>query len=140
MQYKKNIRNTGFSLIEIMIVVAIIGVLAAVSFPSYRDYVIRSHRTEAMEELTNIMNQQQRYVLRQRRYTADLTDLGYPDPLQTAGQRYTVTAAACGGSIVRCVQITAAPVAGTTQAADGAIVLNSRGDKTWNGQQGWNHR
>lgn len=134
-------KQNGFSLIELMIVVAIIGVIASIAIPSYSEYMVRSNRTEAMEVLSQVMVQQQRSVLRQRTYTADLTQLGYPNPLLSDGGRYQITAAACAGvNINRCVNLLATPVAGGTQVADGVMTLNSRGQKTLNGVAGWDQR
>ena len=45
---------TGFTLIELMIVIVIVAVLAAIAMPSYRQYVLRSHRTEATRTLLNV--------------------------------------------------------------------------------------
>lgn len=44
---------SGFSLIELMIVVAVVGILAAIAIPAYRSYVLKSNRTDAMRVLTN---------------------------------------------------------------------------------------
>ncbi len=132
--------HSGFSLIELMIAVALVGILGMVAYPSYVNYVERTNRTDAMETLTEIMNQQQKFALRQRRYATDLTELGYAaSPVITARALYSISAAACAGSTIqRCVILTAA--AQGTQAGDGAITLNSRGEKTWNGNAGWFHR
>jgi type IV pilus assembly protein PilE len=57
--YRK--KNHGFSLIELMIVVAIIGILASISFPSYKNYIQKSRRTDAMSALINLEAAQENY-------------------------------------------------------------------------------
>ena len=133
----------GFTLIELVVVVAIVGILASVAYPSYVSFVQRGHRTDAMETLNEIMAQQQRYVLRKRTFTLDLTLLGYDTAtVATEDRFYNVSTGLCGGgaTIARCVRLTATPQPGTSQVGDGALTLDSRGQKTWNGQDGWYHR
>lgn len=133
-------KQLGFSLIELMIVVGIIGILGTVAFPSYTKYVTRGNRTDAMETLVEIMNQQQRFALRQRRFATNLTQLGYPNAtVETSRDLYVIKAEVCTGeTIQRCVILTATPQGG--QAGDGDITLNSRGEKEWNSVSGWYHR
>ncbi len=144
-------KHVGFSLIELMIVVAIVGILAAVAYPSYTDYVIRSNRVEGMEALTELMNQQQRFVLRQRSYTTDLSVLGYDTSGRgglpvTSGGLYGLWADQCdlATPIQRCVQLVAQPYWDTGQEGDGLLMLNSRGEKFFRvgnvNHPGWHHR
>ena len=66
---KNRYRQQGFTLIELMIVVAIIGVLAAIAYPSYQRYVIKTKRTDMMTELQNIASQIESRKLAQGSYT-----------------------------------------------------------------------
>ncbi len=125
-------QNLGFTLIEILVVVAIIGLLAAIAIPSYRDYVVRANRADAKDKLSEIAYEQERFANRNRRYTLDMTELGFSaDPAPTGQGLYTVDAAVCAGATVRtCVVMTATPVPGRGQAGDGNLTLNTRGQKT----------
>lgn len=72
----RNIR--GLTLVELMIVVVIVGILAAVAYPSYRDYVARGKRNEAKAALLQIATNQERWYLNNNAYTTDLANVGVP--------------------------------------------------------------
>ncbi len=79
----------GFTLIELMIVVAIIGVIAAIAYPSYNGYVTKSKRTVGQSILTQVANRQEQFFMDNKTYTGDLTNLGYgasPLPVDSDGQ------------------------------------------------------
>lgn len=73
--YRKN-KDSGFTLIEIMIVVAIIAILASIAYPSYQDYVKRAKRAEAQSKALEMANKQEEYLLITRSYKSmsDSTD------------------------------------------------------------------
>lgn len=66
----------GFTLVEVMIVVAIIAILATVAYPSYIEHVARSNRTEGQRELLLLANKQEQFFSDFRRYTNNMTELG----------------------------------------------------------------
>lgn len=70
-------KQSGFTLIELMIVVAIITILAAVGYPSYTDYVMRSHRQAAKNAAFQIADRQEQFFLDNRQYAPNLSTLGY---------------------------------------------------------------
>ena len=67
----------GITLMELMIVVVIIGILAAVAYPNYRDFAARAKRNEAKAALLKIATNQERIYLNSNSYTQDMTDLGF---------------------------------------------------------------
>jgi len=68
----------GVTLTELMIVVVIIGILAAIAYPNYRQYAARAKRNEAKAALLQIATNQERFYLQNNTYTEDLTALGFP--------------------------------------------------------------
>jgi type IV pilus assembly protein PilE len=72
----KQKQSYGFTLIELLITVAIIGILAAVAYPSYNDFVVRNKRAEAPRELVRLANLQEQLFVDSRAYTANISELG----------------------------------------------------------------
>jgi type IV pilus assembly protein PilE len=85
----------GVTLLELMIVVVIIGVLAAIAYPSYRDVAARAKRVEAKAALLQIATNQERFYLQNNSYTADMTQLGFnADPFISDSGSYTISVTA----------------------------------------------
>jgi type IV pilus assembly protein PilE len=68
----------GVTLMELMIVVVIIGILTAIAYPSYRQYVAKAKRNEAKAALLQIATMQERFYLQNSTYTANMIALGFP--------------------------------------------------------------
>ena len=67
----------GFTLLELMIVVLIVGIISAVAYPSYMQYVVNTKRTAATSVLLQVADRQQQFFMDNKTYTADLTSLGF---------------------------------------------------------------
>lgn len=72
----QHIAERGFTLIEMMIVVAIIGILAAIAYPSYDEYVKRGNRTEGQALLSDAAARQERYFSQNNTYITKDSDIG----------------------------------------------------------------
>jgi type IV pilus assembly protein PilE len=124
--YKR--RTGGFTLIELMITVAIVAILAAVALPSYRQYVVRSKRSAAQAQMMDIANRQQQFLLANRSYAdkTALTASGYALPAEVnSNYSYDIVLTTTG---VPGYTLTLTPIGG--QTGDGALTLNSDGVKT----------
>ena len=137
---KTSMRAGGFSLIELMIVVAIIAILAAVAIPNYSQYVKRGHRSAAQQLIMKIASREEQYRLDARAYTAALTgassiNLGATEESYTctatecANAHYTVTVVPVAGPPPGYL-ITAVPKATGSLAGDGDLTLDALGTKS----------
>ncbi len=90
----KNNSSHGFTLIELMIVVAVVGILAAIAYPSYIEYITKSGRSEGVAAVMNVANLQEQYYLDNRVYATDMTKLGLAaNPFVTEHGNYSVASA-----------------------------------------------
>lgn len=122
----------GFTLIELMTVVAIIGVLVAIAMPSYRNYVVRNNRTAVQAEMMQIANALERYRAQQLTYAnATLTSLyGAAQYPQTGNAQYSLTLTVAANGITWTL-LAKPSSAGKTQIGDGALALDNTGRRCW---------
>ncbi|GAB1232841.1 type IV pilin protein [Ferrigenium sp. UT4] len=131
-----NERQRGFTLIELMIVVVIIGILAAIAVPSYGSYRIKSSRAAAQTELLQLASVQEKIYLNSNAYSPNLTTaydgnaaggLGKTTG-KTEDARYDIS---FNGTPDQTFEIRAVPVAGSAQAGDGCLLIKDNGIRQW---------
>lgn len=138
--------NVGFSLIELMIVVAVIGILAAVAYPAYTDSILKGKRAEGRAALAELLQQQERYMTQRDTYVAFTNAAGVTVPADAATtfkvfsgdslgkSAYLLRATVCNNAtaITDCVMVEAVPN-NFTDGQAGTLQLLSSGSKTCTG-------
>jgi type IV pilus assembly protein PilE len=133
-------RQRGFTLVELMIVVAIVAILAIIGYPSYTQFVQKGRRAEAKAALLSTMQLFERHFAQVNTYAtaAGVNTVwnGYNaySGDSPSSSNYTIGAAFCAGSPVgaqadQCVELTATPVAGKADTTCGSLVYRSTGEK-----------
>ncbi|GAB2577124.1 type IV pilin protein [Dyella jejuensis] len=121
-------RCRGFSLLELIIVTAIIAILAALATQSYARYAFRSRRSDAQQMLMAIAHGQERWYAIHNRYTDDLSKFGYNDPAISPHGYYEVTLAVAGSSAQAFIA-TAAPINSQVGDVCGSLSIDNAGNK-----------
>lgn len=119
--------QSGFTLIELMITVAIVAVLARIAYPSYISYIKKGLRSSAQAQMLDLANREQQYLLATRNYGSysALTTAGYTLPTELS-TKYTPDITV-GVSTVPAFTITFTAIG--SQASDGALTYTSDGTK-----------
>lgn len=128
-QYAVPGRSRGFTLIEMMIVVAIIGILSAIAYPSYLKYVMRANRSVAEQFMLDITSREQQYLLDARSYTATIGTGGLNMTVPTQVSPYYTMAIVVDNTATPPVFTITATAIGS-QVSDGNLTLNNLGQKT----------
>ncbi|GAF55335.1 type IV pilin PilA [Psychrobacter sp. JCM 18901] len=120
-------KQSGFTLIELMIVIAIIGILVAIAYPSYQQYVIKTKRTDMMSEMHNIASEIQSRKLAQGAYSNALIAGLSGDYPKQGDALYTVSFTP--NPLTSEWSIIATPKNGSQITNDGTLSLNFQGIK-----------
>ncbi len=122
----------GVTLLELMVALAVIGILASIAYPSYQAYLVRGARADAGKLLVSIANREQQYLLDARAYTATIGAGGLNIPSQDG---WTCAATCTNGRYTVAVTLEAGPPLAFTvtatpsgaQAEDGTMSIDSAG-------------
>ena len=104
--------SKGFTLIELMLVVAVVGILAAIAMPAYSGYIQKSRRTDATVAIRAVQFAQEKYRGNNTSY-GSLTDIGMPATTESGYYTIAVSSATATGYVV-----TATAVSGKSQSTD----------------------
>ncbi|MDD2767324.1 MAG: type IV pilin protein [Methylococcus sp.] len=116
----------GFTLIELMITVAIIGILAAIAYPSYKEYIIRTRRADGKAALLRAAAREEQYFSDNKTYTSDVTKLGFASGGKSDEGHYAISVTTADTTTFT---LQAAPQSPHTDAVCGNLTLNALGVK-----------
>lgn len=124
-------KQAGFTLMELLIVIAIISILASIGYSSYSGYIVEARRGEAAAALMEISQAQEKYFLDNQQYAANRGLLGIDQ--YTSGGHYQITVTSTLANRLWSYQALAQPKSGGSQAGDTAcanMIISSDGRRT----------
>lgn len=123
-----NLRSTGFTLIELMITVAVLAIIVSVAYPSYQDHIRKGHRAKAQALLMDMAMRQSQRLMDVRSYAADTGTLGVTIPTEVSNY-YTIAINAVAGPPPT-YTLRATPKSAQAKDKCGELSLNQAGSKT----------
>ena len=125
----------GFTLIELVVVMVIAGILAAIAIPNYSEYVVRSNRSAAQSFIADVASRQAQFFLDRRTYATTVAALNLTVPADIAS-RYAFAIDVQAGPPLTYL-VTATPIASQASDRCGALTINQAGNKTAAASRCW---
>jgi len=120
----------GMTLVELLIVIVVIGILASIAYPNYRDFVARATRNEAKAALLKAATNQERFYLQNNQFSGDLNQLGFSaSPFTTDTGAYDISVAAPNPASNYTVTATYKRADAESEKCS-EFTIDGRGDKT----------
>ncbi|MDE0952151.1 MAG: type IV pilin protein [Halioglobus sp.] len=132
-------KSSGFTLVEAMVVLAIVGILMAVTVPMYQESVRKARRSDGMDDLLELASRQERFFAQNSVYTLTIDGpTGLNLGRTTSSEEfYNLSVLPCDAGIETCYVLTAAPAgAQTMDTACGSLTLNRLGQRNATGTLG----
>jgi type IV pilus assembly protein PilE len=120
-------QQRGFTLMEVIVVVVILGILAAIAIPNYSEYTLRSHRSAVQAFISDVASRQTQFFLDRRVYATTVAALNMATPADIAS-RYAVAIATNAGPPAT-FQVTATPTGTQVDDRCGALTVDQAGNK-----------
>ncbi len=132
---QRHAATRGFTLIEVVVVMAVVAILATIAIPSYSEYILRSHRSSAQSFISDVASRQSQFLLDRRSYAGTVAALNMTVPADVA-QRYTVAIAPVVGPPAGFL-VTATPTGPQATDRCGVLTVNQANNRTAIGTRCW---
>ena len=124
-------KSQGFTIVELIIAIAIVGILAAIAIPSYQQHLKKGRRADAQQFMSQMAQKQQQFLMDARTYAGTLAELQMTPP--TSVTNFYDLSVAAGGPPPS-FTVTAKPKMGTAQEGDGDLTIDNNGTKLRDGK------